>query len=889
MILNFFIQYNTKPGQSLYLLIYDEKKGKETAESIFNLNYYDENYWHGVIDSDLFNIKNKFTYSCFVSHNYNESAEEIIAKKTVSVKFDKKQDVNIYEQIIQQADYDTIYETKAFDVLFKKDKTYKVKGKESKHPTHIFKISAPVMQNRFAICITGAGDHFNDWDEEKPVILQKKKNHWVAELNLSKEKFPLEYKLALYDFEEKTIVHFEEGDNRVLQENDHHDKISILFHNAPFTKYGWRGAGVNVPVFSLRTKKSWGIGDFTDLHLLADWANATGLKMIQLLPVNDTTATYTEKDSYPYSAISPFALHPLFLNVQKLATAASLEFPAEINTAIEQLNNKPAIDYEGVSDLKMKAIKFIYELEKSDFKNDFGWIEFFNLNRHWLVPYAVFCYLRDKNKTPEFDNWEQLGIYKEDDVQEFASPGTEQYEEICLHYFIQYHLHLQLKDAVDYAHKKNIIYKGDLPIGIGRYSVDTWMYPHLFHLNMQAGAPPDYYSTKGQNWSFPTYNWEMMAADGYQWWRQRMEHLGNYFDAIRIDHVLGFFRIWSIPVTSVEGTLGIFQPVFPVPADVFYNNGIHLLDKDRYCKPFITEHILYEYFGDDKDWISQVFLDSDNFKPEYNTQQKIVAFFVQNKQKKQHEDALLRLLSNVILIEDDQQKDSFHFRINMSLTDSYKNLPDDIKYRLENLYHQYFFINQNTLWEAEGIKKLNALKGTTDMLLCAEDLGMVPDFMENVLKQLNILSLQVQRMPKDAADNFSNPANAPYMSVTTPSTHDMSTVREWWQDERQHIQFFFNSILGDHGEAPQNCEPWVSKGIIEQHLFSPSLWSVFLIQDILGMDPSIRSADIYSERINDPSDPNHVWNYRMHLTLEELIKDKDFTHALKSIVIRSGR
>lgn len=888
MILNFFIQYNTKPGQSLYILIYDEKKGKETSESIFYLNYYNENYWHGVIDTSFFNIKSKFTYSCFVSQNYNEYAEEIIPKKSVAIKFEKKKGVDIYEQIIQQPALEAIYNTRPFEVLFKKDKTYKVKTKVSKHPTHIFKVIAPEMQSRYAICLTGSGSHFNDWDKENPALLQKKKNHWVAELNLSKEKYPIEYKIALYDFEEKKIVHFEEGNNRVLTQIDQHEKVTILYHNAPFVNYCWRGAGVNVPVFSLRSKNSWGIGDFTDLHLLADWAHAVGIKMIQLLPVNDTTATFTEKDSYPYSAISPFALHPLFLNIQKIADAAAIEFPTEITNAIQPLNNKAALDYEAVFELKMKAIKFIYELEKSTFKNDFGWIEFFNLNRHWLVPYAVFCHFRDVNTTPEFENWEQLSVYNEEEVQEFASPGTEQYEAICLHYFIQYHLHLQLQNAVEYAHKNNIIYKGDLPIGIGRYSVDTWMYPKLFHMDMQAGAPPDYYSTKGQNWSFPTYNWEMMAADGYQWWRTRMEHLGNYFDAIRIDHVLGFFRIWSIPITSVEGTLGIFQPVFPVPAEVFKNNGIHL-DIDRFCNPFITDDILQQYFGDDAAWVQNTILDKGTFKPAYNTQQKIVAYFNQNPQKKNLQDALLRLLSNVILVEDETQPGYFHFRINMLFTDSYRNLSIDIQARLQTLYHQYFFVNQNTLWEAEGIKKLKALKSTTDMLLCAEDLGMVPHFMDDVLKQLNILSLQVQRMPKDSADIFAKPAYAPYLSVVTPSTHDMSTIREWWQDERQHIPYFFNNILGNHSEAPAQCEPWISKAIIEQHLASPALWSVFLLQDILGIDPSIRSADIHAERINDPSDPNHVWNYRMHLTLEELIQTKEFTHVLKQMLLHSGR
>ena len=888
MILNFYIQYHTTHGQSLYLVLYNEKKGSSTSESIVNLNYYDENYWHGVIDTNSFDIKNKLSYACYITNSNKEGAKEIILKKSVSLKHDKKQEIYIYEQIIQQQNYDAIYATKAFEILFKKDKHHKAKQKECKHPTHIFKVTAPVMQSRYAVCISGSGHHFTNWDKSDPVILHKKKNFWTVELNLAKENFPIEYKFGLYDFESKTIVHFEEGNNRILLDNGGHEKLNIFFQNAAFTNYNWRGTGVNIPVSSLRSHKSWGIGDFTDLHLLADWAQNAGIKMIQLLPVNDTTANYTAKDSYPYSAISPFALHPLYLNIQKLATAFSVEFPQEIKQNIKELNQKTSLDYEGVSALKIKALKFVYQLEKLAFKNDFGWIEFFDLNRHWLVPYAVFCYLRDKNETPEFDKWETLKEYKEDEVQEFASPENEQYDDICLHYFIQYHLHLQLKDAVDYAHKKNIIYKGDLPIGIGRYSVDSWMYPHLFHLHMQAGAPPDYYSAKGQNWSFPTYNWEAMAADGYKWWRQRMEQLGNYFDAIRIDHVLGFFRIWSIPITSIDGGLGIFQPAYPTPAEIFNNNNVHL-DKARFCQPFINDDILNEYFSENADWVKQLFLTNSQFKKEYNTQQKIALFFKLNPQKKRVEESLLRLMCNVILMEDGKQPDHYHFRINMHNIESYKNLSQEVKNGLDKLYHQYFFVNQNTLWETEGIKKLKAIKATTDMLLCAEDLGMVPDFMERVLAQLEILSLQVQRMPKLASDNFSNPKDATYMSVATPATHDMSTVRQWWQEERHNVQYFFNHILGNHGEAPQNCEPWISKAIIEQHLFSPSMWSVFLLQDIMGMDESIRSQNLAAERINDPSNADHDWNYRMHIALEELINNKGFTQHLKEMVIRSGR
>ncbi|MDB5203841.1 MAG: 4-alpha-glucanotransferase [Ferruginibacter sp.] len=886
MILHYSIRYQTRHGQALYLQVEPGKKAAALTTQRFPLQYQDEQHWSGTLDTKELGIKKKLRYSCRISFGDGTPDKELVPEKIVRLKNYQQPQLNIYEQISQQEKVPAAFSSKAFEVLFKKNHKKKP-GKNAKHPTHIFEVTAPLMTERFRLCLTGSGKSFNDWNKEKPLLLQQGKHAWTIALNLRKDEFPIEYKLGLYDVRQKQIVHFEEGDNRRIEHLEE-DAANLYLLDAPFNHYRWKAAGVNIPVSALRTEHSWGIGDFTDLQLLADWASATGMKMIQLLPVNDTTATHSRKDSYPYAAISPFALHPLYLNIHKIATAASFQFTDEVAAEVERLNAATALDYDGVSALKMAAIRELYLLEKHSFKDDFAWMEFFDLNRHWLVPYAAFCCLRDRYETADFESWEELAVYHEDEVQEFAAPDKDHYDEICLHYFIQYHLHLQLKDAVDYAHKKSIVFKGDLPIGVGRYSVDTWMYPHLFHMDMQAGAPPDYYSSKGQNWSFPTYNWDAMAADGYKWWRQRMEHLGNYFDAIRIDHVLGFFRIWSIPVNAVEGTLGFFKPVLALNQDAV-RSALGYFDRDRFCFPYVTEDILQDYFGADAAWVKQIFLQDNHFKTEYNTQRKIAGFFTLNPGKKALEDTVLRLFSNVILIEDPQQTDHYNFRINLHSTDSYKALTQEQRDAFDRLYNEYFFSNQNELWEAEGIKKLNALKSTTDMLLCAEDLGMVPDFMEAVLQELEILSLQVQRMPKLASDNFSHPKNAPYASVVTPSTHDMSTIREWWQEERQHIQYFFNNVLEHDGIAPQYCASWVSRDIIEQHLCSPAMWAVFLLQDLLGIDENIRSGNIHAERINDPSNGDHEWNYRMHTDLEKLIEDAAFTKTLKELITHCGR
>jgi 4-alpha-glucanotransferase len=175
------------------------------------------------------------------------------------------------------------------------------------------------------------------------------------------------------------------------------------------------------------------------------------------------------------------------------------------------------------------------------------------------------------------------------------------------------------------------------------------------------------------------------------------------------------------------------------------------------------------------------------------------------------------------------------------------------------------------------------------MLICGEDLGMVPDCVPAVMKQLALLSLEIQRMPKALNLQFSRPQDAPYLSVATPSTHDMSTLRGWWLEDRKTTQTFFNQELRRIGPAPASCEPWISRDIIRQHLESPAMWSIFQLQDLLGMDGALRRPDVDAERINVPAIPNYYWRYRMHLTLEAMGQAKPFNQLVQTLVRQSGR
>ncbi|MEO6669342.1 MAG: 4-alpha-glucanotransferase [Ferruginibacter sp.] len=883
MVIHFYIKYKTAYGQSLAILLHNlNQPSTEIA-----LQYSNNEHWYGSIDTESISKRDELSYHYIIREIGTADKTDHAENRVLYFKKLDAKEINVFDDWQDAAFEKTVFNTRPFLNVFGQQKN-KLKDPVTKNPSHIFEVEATHLTDDLVLCITGSAKKMNNWDTGKPIFLKKRKQTWSVKLNLAKEQFPIEYKFALYDIHQKKIIHFEDGNNRQLDQPADKTRIHYLRQFSWFSTHSWKGAGVNVQLSSLKTNQSWGIGDFTDLNLLTDWAKATGIKMIQLLPINDTTANHDRRDSYPYSAISAFAQHPVFLNIQKLATAVSLEFPDDLVDSIKELNELPELDYDSVAKIKREAIRELYEKDKFSFKDDFAFFDFFDLNRHWLVPYAAFCYLRDKHGTADFSQWPEYDKYDEDLIQELVSPEHEHYDEIAIHYFTQFHLHLQLLDAVQYAHKHSVIIKGDLPIGVGRFSVDTWMNPQLFHMDMQAGAPPDAFAVKGQNWSFPTYNWELMQQNDYAWWRQRMEHMSNYFDAIRIDHVLGFFRIWSIPMNAIDGIFGRFIPVHPLYAHDFESAGIHF-DAERFCKPWLTDDIINATFGEHVSWIRENIFKANSYKDEFNTQQKILAYFKKNTAHINVQQGLLDLLSNVILLKDERNAGQYHFRIGMQDTSSYQNLPGHEKHVLDGLYRKYFFESQNDLWYREAQSKLDAIQRSADMLICAEDLGMVPDMVEDVLKSREILALQVQRMPKVSTENFTIPRNAPYLCVVTPSTHDTSTLREWWEEDRKNTQDFYNHFLGQYGTAPFYCEPWISKEIIKQHLWSPAMWSVFLLQDIMGMDNNIRRENPKDERINFPANPNHYWNYRMHITLEFLLEQEKFSEELKSMIEGAGR
>lgn len=893
MKIDFYLRFHTQFGQTLAVVGNIPALGNDDPEKATPLSFFNQEFWHLSIELDP-SETDWLSYRYIFIDEKGELRKEGEKNRGLSLK-KTGNSIVVVDTWNDESYHENAFFTAPFTEVFDKNPK-KLRIKRNGGHSHQFRIKAPLLNSNEVVCLAGNAPSLSQWDTEKPLLLSRDGDWWTLSLDIPDSDFAISYKYGIYNLKKETFVRFETGDNRVLHNDGSAEKRMVIhdgFVKLPSTL--WRGAGVAIPVFSLRSQSGFGIGEFTDIKLLVDWSLQAGLKLIQLLPINDTTANFTWKDSYPYAAISAFALHPIYINLEKVGGKKNRQIIKSLLKKQKQLNSLAEIDYEQVLNFKMNILRELYELDEMDFLKDDDYKEFFEDNKNWLVDYAAFCFLRDKNGCSDFSKWKTNSEYNKEEIQRISSPKLKSFRQIAFYYFIQYHLHLQLKEAADYAHKKGIALKGDIPIGIYRNGCDAWTAPGLYNMDRQAGAPPDDFAIKGQNWGFPTYNWKKMEEDHFEWWRQRFHQMSNYFDAFRIDHILGFFRIWSIPTDAVEGILGRFIPALPVAVTEFGERGIWF-EYDRFCKPYITDDIIGKLFGQHSAFVKEHFLQTNTsggyeLNPAFDTQRKVEAYFGEEPEDNAFiKQGLYDLISNVILFEEPgSDRQQFHFRIAIEQTTSFQQLEEATKHRLKDLYVDYFYRRQDEFWKHEALKKLPALKDATNMLICGEDLGMVPHSVAEVMNQLGILSLEIQRMPKNSQTEFFHPKDAPYLSVVTPSSHDMSTIRGWWEEDREKTQRFFNSILGEQGMAPYFCDPWLNRAIILQHLYSPAMWSIFQLQDILGMSERLRREDPNEERINIPANPTHFWNYRMHIGLEQLIREKEFNEELKDYITNSGR
>lgn len=759
-------------------------------------------------------------------------------------------------------------------------------------------VRAPQLHDGERLGVLGADKALGAWDVQKILpMTQHTYNEWVADIDATHlEGSHLEFKFVSFRNAKNDLL-WETSMNRTvdLPEMKAGELVSYELDQAFFALYNRKLAGTQVPVFSLRTRKSAGIGDFGDLKTMIDFVASTGQKVLQLLPINDTTITHTWTDSYPYSCISVFAIHPQYADLHALPELKDAKARAEAEKTRAELNALDKIDYEKVNDFKINYLRQIFNQEGEKMMKTAEYKAFFLDTELWLVPYAQYSYLRDKNGTADFNQWPDHQVWDEAERKALADPKTAAYKNVAFFYFVQFVLDRQMQEAHEHAKAKGVILKGDIPIGVNRNGCDVWMEPKYFNLNGQAGAPPDDFSANGQNWGFPTYNWFEMLKDGCQWWNRRFKNMARYFDAYRIDHVLGFFRIWEIPVHSVHGLLGQFAPALAMSREEIESYGLHF-QEDRFTRPFITDWVLDRVFHERAGEVKEKYLDRLDderyqMKPEVDTQRKVEALFadVTNEKELWLRDGLYALISDVLFVRDHTNPGVFHPRISAQLDFIYESLYDNDKAAFNRLYNDYFYRRNNQFWYQEAMKKLPKLVQATRMLVCAEDLGMVPDCVPWVMDELKILSLELQSMPKDPSVKFGHLSRNPYRSVCTISSHDMPTLRMWWDENIQRTQEYYNTMLYRQGSAPHPLPGWLASDIISRHLTSPSMLCILSIQDWLATDEALRLPDADAERINIPANPKHYWRYRMHLNIEDLAADKRFVQNITEMISQSGR
>ena len=813
MKLLFNLEYQTTFGEELVLNILKEN-GKVEQHKMGTLNGLN---WTCTINHGKACTYVDYYYSVYRGDEEYRH-EWLVQPHRLEFSATKATRYIVYDHWIDIPEDSYLYSSAFTDCVFARECRLSKEADYSR--TVRLKVRAPQLRGNERLAVIGGGETLGNWEAKRALeMAEHEQNEWAITLDADALTRTFEFKFVALDEEVDLTPLWENGMNRtiVLPDMEQGDVVVYELPQAYFPVYPWKGAGTVVPVFSLRSEGSFGVGDFGDLKLMIEWCDKTRQRILQVLPITDTNMTGTWQDSYPYNSISIYALHPQYCDLRQLPAIKDEQKRAEMEQLRQELNALPQIDYERMFKAKMDYLRIVFAQEWTSVQRRPDYKKFFDENKEWLVPYAAFCYYRDLYGTAEFSKWPAGATVANTQKSTFKDK-----KQLQFWYYVQYCLDCQMHAAHAHARAHRVILKGDIPIGISRDGVEAWVEPKYFNLNGQAGAPPDPFSADGQNWGFPTYNWDEMLKDNCQWWVRRFRKMAEYFDAYRIDHVLGFFRIWEIPMPEKSGLMGQFAPALGMSIEeiagygVQFNEGLFLVDHKR--------------------------------------------------------------------------NDRWHPRIAVQYQEAFEQLSDEQKFCFNRLYNDYFYRRNNQFWYQEAMKTLPRLTQATRMLVCAEDLGMVPDCVPWVMNELRILSLEIQSMPKDSKYRFGRLSHNPYRSVCTISTHDMPTLRQWWDEDYERTQDYYGaSTLHRSGEAPHPLPGWLAKDIVSRHLTSPSMLCLLSLQDWLSIDEKLRLPDANAERINIPANPRHYWRYRMHLTIEQLMAADELNNEISTLIIQSGR
>ena len=887
MKIHFILNYSTEFGQDLRLNIFDGETAEPTS---YGMNTADGKTWQCDIEMKKAPERTDYFYSLDNS-GHEERHEWQTVTHRIELNCKRAKEYTVYDRWIDIPQDSYLYSS-AFTDCVNRRHHEEIKPTDYRKTLRLV-VRAPQLRKGEHLLVCGEHSHMGNWQPDYAIrMYEHNYNEWVTDLDREAFGDRKETELKFIATDDKGNTLWETGFNRklALPEMKEGEVCIYEMDQAFFEICDTKLAGTLIPVFSLRSKGSFGVGDFGDLKMMINWIAETNQKVLQILPVNDTTSTHTWTDSYPYSAISIFALHPQFADLRQLPAIKERKKAEDYEALREELNALKQIDYERVNNAKTEYLRIIFKQEGEEVMKTDGFKEFMKENEHWIAPYAKYCSLRDKYGCVDFAKWKGNEQWNEADRKALLDPKTKEFKEVAFYYYVQFILNNQMRAAHEYAMARGVILKGDIPIGVNRNGCDVWHEPQYFNLNSQAGAPPDGFSINGQNWGFPTYNWQRMIDDGCQWWIRRFQNMSKFFDAYRIDHVLGFFRIWAIPTTCVHGLLGQFAPAIAMTREEIEGYGLHF-QEELFTKPFIARWVVDRVFSIHAEEVIGKYLNHEHddifsLKSEYDTERKIEAAFAGKDTDTDIwiRDGLYALAADVLFVRDINDSNKFHPRITAQLNFMYEALVDSDKEKFNRLYNDYYYRRNNNFWYSEAMKKLPVLVQATRMLVCAEDLGMVPDCVAWVMDELRILSLELQQMPKDPKVKFGELWKNPYKSVCTLSTHDMPTLRQWWDEDWDRTQIYYSSQLCRGGAAPHPLPGWLAKEIITNQLTCPSMLCILSLQDWFAIDEKLRLPDADAERINIPANPRHYWRYRMHVNIEDLINNKEYNDNIKELV-----
>jgi 4-alpha-glucanotransferase len=672
-----------------------------------------------------------------------------------------------------------------------------------------------------------------------------------------------------------------------------------------FSHNGRRLSGLAVPLSAIRGDASPGCGEFPDLARAGDLASSWGLDLIQLLPVNDSGY-----QNSPYSALSAFALHPIYLKISDLPDLAAKGgdpgkpgdrardfqvFRAEANALIHRFSSEARVPHEALLRAKIELLRKIWA-KASEGTGPAGRALHVELSawitaNPWSKSYAAFVALKGMNEDRPWWEWPRYRDPKAADIDLLWGDRALETE---LHFWawVQMRAAEQFRDAALSLAERGIALMGDIPILMNADSADVWARRDCFHLELSAGAPPDMYSSLGQNWGFPIYNWKVLERDGFGFWVDRLAEADKYYSCYRIDHVLGFFRIWSLAERENTGALGRFVPDIPTTRTELESLGFTAERIRWLSRPHIPTQRLLQAAGESaaKGAVSSalerigeedLFLFRDSIRGEKDIE-------ALPSVSPAARDCLLEAWRDRALFE--FEPGNFVPTCGYRAATAWASLSGDERVRLETWFGEKR-AKAEELWATTGKRLLGALAKAVAMLPCAEDLGSVPDCVPKVLEELGILGLRVLRWTRgwnEEGQPYTPLADYPELSVACPSVHDSSSIREWWEAEadRERTWGFVSSSLGmDIGPCPDRLSAEQVALVLELMARSASRFAVYPIQDILAMSDELRPADPKSERINVPGTVGlGNWAYRVPSSIEDILAEKKLASKVHALV-----